>query len=204
MQAPEIELKFPVSDPADFQSMLPSLGFHLDTARTFERNTLYDTPTRMLREQRQLLRIRQYGSLWTVTHKRPGSDPSPSRFKVRIETETHVDDGEATAEIFTSLGYAPVFRYEKFRTEWSQMPLFAAERSDGALGHLVVDETPIGNYAELEGPPDWIDSMLELLLVDPTTCITDSYGKLFDNWKLATGSPAEHLTFAEINAAVAV
>ena len=202
MQAPEIELKFPVSDPADFQSMLPSLGFHLDTARTFERNTLDDTPTRALREQRHLLRIRQYGAIWTVTHKRPTSDPSPSRFKVRIETETHVDDGEATAEIFTSLGYAPVFRYEKFRTEWSQMPLFAAERADGALGHLVVDETPIGNYAELEGPTDWIDSMLELLLIDPATCITDSYGKLFDNWKLATGSPAENLTFAEVNAPV--
>jgi adenylate cyclase, class 2 len=204
MQAPEIELKFPVSDPADFQSMLPSLGFHLDTARTFERNTLYDTPTRTLREQRQLLRIRQYGSLWTVTHKRPASDLASARFKVRIETETHVDDGEATAEIFSSLGYLPVFRYEKFRTEWSQMPLFAAERSDGALGHLVVDETPIGNYAELEGPPDWIDSMLELLLVDPASCLTDSYGKLFENWKQATGSSAENLTFAEINALVSV
>lgn len=204
MQAPEIELKFPVSDPADFQSMLPSLGFHLDTARTFERNTLYDTPTRTLREQRHLLRLRKYGSIWTVTHKRPAdaSDTPASRFKVRIETETHVDDGEATAEIFTSLGFAPVFRYEKYRTEWSQMPLFAAERADGVLGHLVVDETPIGNYAELEGPTDWIDSMLELLLVDPATCITDSYGKLFDNWKQATGSLAENLTFAEINVPV--
>lgn len=205
MQAPEIELKFPVSDPADFQSMLPSLGFHLDTARTFEHNTLYDTPARTLREQRQLLRLRQYGTIWTVTHKRPAgmpSDPESSRYKVRIETETHVDDGEAAAEIFTQLGYFPVFRYEKFRTEWSQMPLFAAERADGALGHLVIDETPIGDYAELEGPTDWIDSMLELLLVDPATCITDSYGKLFENWKRATGSPAEHLTFAEINAPV--
>jgi len=207
MQAPEIELKFPVSDPADFQSMLPSLGFHLDTARTFERNTLYDTPNRTLREQRQLLRLRQYGSVWTVTHKRPAGDPAdtePAKYKVRIETETRVDDGEAAAEIFTHLGYFPVFRYEKFRTEWSQMPLFAAERSDGAIGHLVVDETPIGNYAELEGPTDWIDSMLELLCVDPATCITDSYGKLFESWKLATGSPAEHLTFAEINTPVAV
>jgi adenylate cyclase class 2 len=207
MQAPEIELKFPVSDPADFQSMLPSLGFHLDTSRTFERNTLYDTPTRTLREQRQLLRIRQYGSLWTVTHKRPAADANDSssaRYKVRIETETHVDDGEATANIFTSLGFSPVFRYEKYRTEWSQMPLFAAESPDGVLGHLVVDETPIGNYAELEGPPDWIESMLELLLVDPATCITDSYGKLFENWKQTTGSPAEHLTFAEVNAPVPV
>jgi len=205
MQASEIELKFPVADPSAFQSMLPALGFHLDTSRTFESNTLYDTPGRDLRSRRQLLRIRQYGSLWTVTHKRPSDPAEPSgpsaKYKVRIETETHVDDGEATAEIFAHIGYLPVFRYEKYRTEWSQMPLFAAERADGAIGHLVVDETPIGNYAELEGPPDWIDSMLELLDVDPAICITDSYGKLFLDWKNRTGSPVENLTFSEITAA---
>ena len=65
------------------------------------------------------------------------------------------------------------------------MPLFAAERSDGALGHLVVDETPIGNYAELEGPTDpGSTDMLELLLHRPgRSCLTDSYGKLFDDWR---------------------
>ncbi len=205
MQASEIELKFPVADPSAFQSMLPALGFHLDTSRTFESNTLYDTPARDLRGRKHLLRIRQYGSIWTVTHKRPsdpaeGSSPDP-KYKVRVETETHVDDGEATAEIFANLGYLPVFRYEKYRTEWSQMPLFAAERPDGAIGHLVVDETPIGDYAELEGPPDWIDSMLELLGVDARNCLTDSYGKLFLDWKARTGSLVENLTFSEISSA---
>lgn len=209
MQASEIELKFPVADPTEFQSMLPALGFHLDTARTFESNTLYDTPGRDLRGRKQLLRLRQYGSIWTVTHKRPPdpatlADPASAdaKYKVRIETETHVDDGEATAEIFAQLGYTPVFRYEKYRTEWSQMPLFAAERADGAIGHLVVDETPIGNYAELEGPTDWIDSMLELLGIDLASCLTDSYGKLFEEWKKSTGSDAQHLTFEAIGAPV--
>lgn len=209
MQASEIELKFPVADPAAFQALLPALGFHLDTSRTFESNTLYDTPGRDLRARRQLLRLRQYGALWTVTHKRQPdsgelSDPTSQdpKYKVRIETETHVDDGDATAEIFIQLGYAPVFRYEKYRTEWSQMPLFAVERSYGAIGHLVVDETPIGNYAELEGSPDWIDSMLELLGVDTADCLTDSYGKLFLDWKARTGSPVENLTFSEIAAPV--
>ena len=202
MQASEIELKFPVADPAVFQFLLPVLGFRLDTARTFESNTLYDTPTRELRSRKHLLRLRQYGKLWTVTHKRPSeaadAATTDTKYKVRIETETHVDDGQATAEIFAALGYIPVFRYEKYRTEWSQMPLFAAERPDGAIGHLVVDETPIGNYAELEGPTDWIDRMLELLDIDPKSCLTDSYGKLFEDWKYRNGSDAEHLTFAGI------
>jgi adenylate cyclase class 2 len=37
-----------------------------------------------------------------------------------------------------------------------------------------------------------------VLEIDPATCITDSYGKMFLDWKARTGSPAEHLTFAEI------
>ena len=46
MQSAEIELKFPISDLAILQSRLPLLGFQLDTPRTFEQNTLYDTPGR--------------------------------------------------------------------------------------------------------------------------------------------------------------
>jgi adenylate cyclase class 2 len=195
MQSAEIELKFPLSDPAALQARLPQFGFHLDTPRTFEHNTLYDTPARGLRVQKQLLRIRQYGDLCTVTHKRlPDQASSETRYKVRIETETTVADGHALAEIFQQLGYAPVFVYEKFRTEWSHNP----ERS----AHLVIDETPIGNYVELEGPPDWIDRTLAELKIDPATCLTDSYGKLFLDWKQRTGSAAEHLTFAAISTPV--
>ncbi len=210
MQSAEIELKFPVDDLARLQSLLPGLGFHLDTPRTFEQNTLYDTPTRTLRKSKQILRLRRYGDLWTVTHKRQqtGADDDTSRYKVRIETETRLDDGPALAAIFEQLGYAPVFRYEKFRTEWSQVastiegPLFPASNELAELGpthgHLVLDETPIGAYAELEGPPAWIDDTLARLDVDPALCLTDSYGKLFLSWKQRTGSPAEHLTFDQV------
>jgi adenylate cyclase class 2 len=69
---------------------------------------------------------------------------------------------------------------------------------------LVIDETPIGDYAELEGPPAWIDDTLVALNVDPATCLTDSYGRLFLDWKDKTRSPAENLTFEEISAEVAM
>jgi len=216
MQSAEIELKFPIVNLARLQARLPALGFQLDTPRTFEQNTLYDTPARTLRESKQILRLRQYGSLWTVTHKRQAGSAAGSaapRYKVRIETETAVDDGPALGAIFEQLGYAPVFRYEKFRTEWSQTspiidgPLFTDPMDfiDPALAnpakHLVIDETPIGDYAELEGPPAWIDRTLAALGVDPSTCLTDSYGRLFLAWKESTGSPAENLTFDEIPSA---
>lgn len=194
MQAAEIELKFPVADPSSLESRLARLGFHLETPRTFEQNTLYDTPTRDLRARREILRIRQYGALCTVTHKRMSSEQGPvdqARYKVRIETETIVAEGPALAEIFRNLGYVPVFRYEKYRTEWSQ-PI-----GTEVTAHLVLDETPIGTFAELEGPVAWIDQTLTLLGIDSTVCTSDSYGKLFLDWKQRTGSTAEHLTFAE-------
>jgi len=217
MQSAEIELKFPIADLERLEARLPSLGFQLDTPRTFEHNTLYDTPTRTLRQAKQILRLRRYGDLWTLTHKRPSASvalASAGPYKIRIETETHVDDGPALAAIFAQLGYAPVFRYEKFRTEWSQPapaipgPLFSAAGiphqanapATPASAHLVLDETPIGIYAELEGPPAWIDETLAQLGIDPAICITESYGKLFLAWKERTGSAAENLTFAEIPA----
>ena len=196
MQSAEIELKFVIPNIASLEARLPSLGFHLDTPRTFESNTLFDTPGRDLRAAGQILRIRQYGDLWTLTHKRPPDNDDPaSRYKTRIETETHLDDAGALEEIFRQLGYAPVFRYEKYRTEWSQV---TSESSNPM--HLVIDETAIGTWGELEGPTKWIDDTLAQLAIDPTTCTTQSYGKLFLNWKESTKSPAGNLTFAEVEA----
>ena len=94
--------------------------------------------------------------------------------------------------VLIELGYAPVFRYEKFRTEFHD--------GDGAL---VLDETPIGDFAELEGTPGWIDRALERLNIQREWCFTDSYGRMFLDWKARSGSPAENMTFEEIAPAAA-
>ncbi|QMV20134.1 CYTH domain-containing protein [Granulicella sp. 5B5] len=190
MQAAEIELKFPVADVRRLRAAAEALGFELETERTFESNTLYDTSERTLRGRKQILRLRQYGDTWTVTHKRKADiNDADVQYKRRIETESVVDEGPALAEIFAQLGYDAVFRYEKYRTEYV-----------AGGGKLVVDETPIGVWAELEGEPAWIDRMLAELGVDPASCITDSYGTMFLKWKTAMGSPAENLTFEEVGA----
>ena len=198
MQSAEIELKFPVAVPSALEELLPDLGFHLETPRTFEHNVLYDTPDRVLRARHQLLRIRQYGPICTLTHKRQPEGADDSVYKTRIETETTLADGDALAEIFNQLGYRAAFVYEKFRTEWSY-PLNTEGREHA---HLVIDETPIGNWAELEGPMEWIDRMLLVLRIDPKTRITDSYGKLFQLWKERTGSSVTDLTFDQISASL--
>jgi len=190
MQVAEIELKFSVMDGRALRSAIDGLGLTLITERTFESNILYDTADRQLRARKQILRLRHYGERCTVTHKRKAADSDRDlRYKTRIESESMVEDCDALAEIFTQLGYGPVFRYEKFRTEWQMEE-----------GHLVLDETPIGVWAELEGPPAWIDTMLEKLCIAPELRTTESYGKLFLRWKEETGSPAGNLTFQEVAA----
>ena len=94
-----------------------------------------------------------------------------------------------TDQIIRALGFAPSFRYEKFRTEWT----------DGE-GHVVLDETPIGNYGEIEGPPDWIDATAARLEISHQQYITASYSELFLDWKRRSKSPADDMTFAAIPA----
>jgi len=193
MVAVETEIKFRVDDLSQLAKRLEQAGFHLDTPRTFESNVLYDTPDRKMRARTEILRIRAYGGKCTLTHKRlPDSGPGEDRHKHRIETETEVSDGDALAEVFQSLGLIPAFRYEKWRSEWS----------DGE-GHCVVDETPIGNFAELEGDSAWIDRIAARLGVPHSEYMTLSYGRLFEQWREEHHSTAEHMTFEAVEAATA-
>jgi adenylate cyclase, class 2 len=188
MSGIETEVKFRVADVADLERRLRSAGFLQETPRTFERNVLYDTPERRLRLDRQILRIRQYGEKWVLTHKALPAAGDVGVYKQRIETETTIGDGETVAAIFVALGYAPAFTYEKWRSEWA----------DGT-GHCVIDETPLGVFAELEGPEDWINAKAADLEIDPAQLTNLSYGRLFELWKEETGSPVNDLTFAEIS-----
>src|SRR6201996_8787625 len=156
MQAMGIEGKIGGGAREAFEQKLPGLGFTRVTARTLERNTLYDKADRELRNSRQILRIRQYGEKWVVTHKRvPSNSTDEGPHKSRLETETLVEDGPVLGQIFEGIGFGPVFVYEKWRTEWADQ-----------TGHCVVDETPLGDYAELEGPDEWIDDIAQKLGID--------------------------------------
>jgi hypothetical protein len=65
-------------------------------------------------------------------------------------------------------------------------------------GKVVVDETPIGNFCEIEGPSRWIDSTARKLGVSPADYITKNYATLFADWKQATKSPAREMTFKDV------
>jgi adenylate cyclase, class 2 len=181
----EIEIKFLVADLRALARRLRAAGFCLLTPRTHELNTLYDLPGEVLRARKELLRIRKYGSAWTLTHKSKGK---VGRHSSRVETETNVADGRKMDTILRALGYSPSFRYEKFRAEWT----------DGK-GQVVVDETPIGNFCEIEGAPRWIDATAKKLGVTAADYIKKNYAGLFLDWKAQTKSRAEEMTFETVN-----
>jgi adenylate cyclase, class 2 len=180
----EIEIKFRVADVGALNRRLRAAGFKLVTKKTHEMNTLYDLPGQVLRQRGELLRLRKYGETWVLTHKSKGK---VGRHKTRVELQTEVEDGHQMDLILRALGYVPIFRYEKFRAEWS----------DGK-GHVVVDETPIGNLGEIEGKSRWIDGTAKKLGIDPTQYVTRTYSDLFYIWKTHTGSKAQEMTFRAV------
>jgi len=180
----EIEIKFRVSDPRALTARLRAAKFRRITPPTHEINALYDLPGQPLRKRGDLLRLRKYGNDWVLTHKSKGV---AGRHKTRVELETKVADGEKMDAILHALGFRPTFRYEKLRAEWSN-----------GKGHVVVDETPIGNFGEIEGPPRWIDQTAKALGIRREDYLTDTYAGLFFAWKRRTRSPAHEMTFRAI------
>jgi adenylate cyclase class 2 len=160
---------------------LKRAGFKRISRSTHEMNSLYDLPRQKLRKRGELLRLRKYGETWVLTHKAKGKS---GRHKVRVELETRVENGDQMDAILRALGFAPTFRYEKYRAEWS----------DGT-GHVVLDETPIGTFGEIEGPSRWIDRTARALGITPGHYITQTYAELFFIWKRATCSTATEMTF---------
>jgi adenylate cyclase class 2 len=183
----EIEIKFRVADIPVLNRKLRSAGFRIETKPTHEMNTLYDLPGQVLRKRKELLRLREYGSKWKLTHKSGGKT---GRHSSRQELQTDVADGKKMDAILRALGYSPSFRYEKFRAEWVQ--------KKGGKGQVVVDHTPIGDFCEIEGPPRWIDTTANKLGVAPADYITKNYATLFAEWKQKTRSLALEMTFKAI------
>jgi adenylate cyclase class 2 len=180
----EVEIKFRVEDIRALAHRLRATGFHRITPRTREQNTLYDLPGRVLQKRGEVLRLRKYGDEWLLTHKAKGK---AGRHKTRVETETKIAEGEKLDRILQALGFNPAFRYEKFREEWSN-----------GKGHVVIDETPIGSFGEVEGPARWIDQTAEKLKISRDSYITASYVELFFAWKKRMRSRAQEMTFEAV------
>lgn len=191
----EIETKLRVIDLPVLRARLQKLRAVRIVPRTYESNTLYDTPAGDLRRLGRMIRIRveQPASKAKgrgepldlpaiLTYKGPPrkSHSSPQetrggsadkRLKIREELEVTLNSWKQMANILQALGLRPAFRYEKFRTTYI-LP--------GIRGLKVeLDETPLGCFLELEGGPRAIDRAARLLGYKREDYITETYGSLY-------------------------
>ena len=176
------KLKLAISDAPTGRALLRRAGFRISKRRVLETNIVFDTPELLLRAAGRLLRVRTAGKTATLTYKGPGDS---SRHKSREEVETTVADSEAMAAIASKVGFEPIFRYQKYRTEYG--------RADGGVATL--DETPIGNFFELEGPPEWVDRVTLELGFQLSDQNTKSYGALYIDWCARKGVKPTNMEF---------
>ncbi len=179
----ETEIKIRVGDVEEIEARLRVRGFEESMGRSLERNTVWDTPERMLKGSGEIVRVRDTHGTHVLTYK---GKARTSKYKSREELESEVGETRVIERIFERLGLQPMFRYEKYRTEY--------RRADGA-GVVTVDETPIGNYIELEGPPEWIDATAGELGFQESDFSTTSYGTLYLQHCAANGLIPSHMVF---------
>jgi len=102
---------------------------------------------------------------------RRGETSSGRQYKVRDEREVRVTDANACAHVLAAFDLKPRFRYEKYRTTY-HLP------SQAGVIEVDLDETPIGNFLELEGSRRAIDRAARALGFGPADYIVESYGDL--------------------------
>ena len=162
----EIEVKIKVQLPDPWRQKIELLPAALEAERVFEENIVFDTTQKRLKKQGILLRLRQQGARAILTMKTPVQENSI--YKIREETEVEVSDFASMEKIIRAIGFQVFFIYQKYREVFT-VP--------GA--HIMIDETPIGNFIEIEGNPDRIDAVAARLGFTAADYITDSYYRLF-------------------------
>jgi adenylate cyclase class 2 len=183
--AREVEIKLKLESVPAIRSRLAGLGFLELHERAFEANVVFDTPGSNLRNAGLLIRLRSWRGKYILTYKGPGQ---AGRHKSREEIETGIENHDHFEQILNRLGYRPMFRYEKFRTEFAQ---------PGEHGLVTIDETPIGNYLELEGEPGWIDATALLLGYSEADYLTSSYNALFVAFRRENPASPQDMVFPD-------
>jgi adenylate cyclase class 2 len=210
----ETEIKLYLPNPKSFLTKLKRLGAILTIPRLHESNLLFDTPEGGLAKHGQLLRIRteaiasrkpvkQFTRRHLLTFKSPPeslAQGAPAhqqthhgRYKIREETELVITDAVSLQKIFEGLGLRGWFRYEKFRTTYR-----LSARHKWAQHLLIeIDETPIGTYAELEGPAAAIDRAAHELGFSPAHYIQKNYLLLYVESCKSRNLQPTHMLFSD-------
>ena len=176
----EIEVKFLIDDLPTMRQRVLAMGATLKTPRTYEDNVLLDTSDHRLMRQGCLLRLRR-DQRSLITYKGPQVD-NEHEFKARPEYEIEVSDLAQAQALLAQLGFVPSGRYEKYRETLTYQE-----------AEIVLDEVPVGNFLEIEGPRERIRTIAEMLGLDFSTRVLASYGDI-----VKAVCAAYHLTLCDM------
>ncbi len=179
----ETEIKIPVSDLGALLARLVELGAVETKPRHEEDNSLYDDAGGALSRAGGTLRLRRARGRGELTFKGPAS--FAGNVKSREEIQTAVDDADALAVILERLGFVVRFRYQKRRRE---LELHGCT--------ICLDETPIGEFVEVEGEADRIAEALGKLGLDAGGAVRQSYAGLYARARQKDPSLPPDMVFA--------
>ncbi len=134
----ETEVKIRIKDIDSAVKRIIQQGASLEKERYLEENTLYDFSAQLLYKKRQALRLRRINKKTFLAFK--GAPQKSRKFKIREEYETEVKNEREFKKILKSVGLSPTFQYKKYRRAFRKKRL-----------KICLDETPAGNFLELEG-----------------------------------------------------
>src|SRR5688572_8777912 len=143
----ETEIKLYVPHLELVQVRLERVGAKLTAPRVYERNVRYENAEKSLTPNGIVVRLRQ-DSRVRLTYKEGGS--VQEHVVSRTEIEVEVSDFDAMEIILGKLGYHPHMVYEKYRTTY--------ELDDA---EIVLDEMPYGNFVEIEGDKEVIETVIK-------------------------------------------
>ena len=175
----EIKLRFASAESA--RTALEALGARPLRGRRLQDDVLLDSDDGRLQQAGCALRVRRDGDRAAITWKGP---VIAGPMKMREEVETAVGLADDAQRILGSLGFAPHFRYQKYREELSLEGLVVA-----------IDETPIGTFVELEGEEAAIASVAGRLGRSAADFVLASYRSLFLEHRQAHGGHGADMVF---------
>lgn len=184
----ETEIKIRVADVGTLQAIaaqIVQIGGALGSPRVWERNIRYEDAGGTLTPTQRVLRLRQ-DSRARLTYKEPHAESGLSRTEIEVE----VSDFDQTALLLGKLGFRAAWAYEKYRTTYH---LSGCE--------VVLDETPIGAFVEIEGPNvAAIFALAGQIGLGERPYLVTSYSDLFFTLRERLRLPFADLTFANFAA----
>ncbi len=170
----EIKINIDKLDIEDIRKRILKIRAELFKARHLEVDEYFDK-RKYLENSNQLLRLRDNS---TLCYK--GPPEKKAKFKIREEIELLVGDGNRLKTILEKLGYKKTKQKEKYREAY-------------IIGtvQIMIDETPIGNFIEIEGTKENVPVIAAKLGFAEKDFIKKTYSEIWKSYAKKHGKKGD-------------